>query len=51
MNRERKDGYAVTDRAAGIADLLHMIVVKLDSGTSTEDLAPSVLAIAKAMQR
>lgn len=51
MNRVRRDGYAVTERAAGIADLLHMIVAKLDSGTAPDDLASDVAAIAKAMKR
>ena len=50
-SRHRKDGYCVTERAAGLADLLFMIVCKLDSGTTPEDIAPSVDAIAKAMKR
>lgn len=50
-NRTRRDGYAVTERAAGFADLLHMIVAKLDTGASPSDLADTVAAIAKAMSR
>lgn len=48
-NRERKDGYAVTERTAGIADLLFLIVTKLDCGASPTDLACEVKAIARAM--
>ena len=51
MNRQRKDGYAVTERAAGLADLLFMLVCKLDCGTAPEDIAPDVANIAKAMKR
>lgn len=50
VKRHRKDGYAVTERAAGLADLLHLVVVKLDCGTAPFDLSAEVAAIAKAMR-
>jgi hypothetical protein len=51
MRRDRKSGYAVTERSAGLADLLYLEVVKLDCGTPPEDLAESVAAIARAMRK
>ena len=50
-SRQRKEGYCVTERAAGLADLLFMIVCKLDCGTAPVDLSASVEAIAKAMKQ
>lgn len=48
-SRERKDGYAVTERTAGLADLLFLIVTRLDCGASPTDLAGEVKAIGQAM--
>ncbi len=49
MSRRRQDGYAVTDRAAGLADLLYNVVVRLDCGTAPADLKRDVESIARAM--
>lgn len=49
-SRERKDGYAVTERAAGLADLLYFVVVELDCGRPPFELVKDVEAIAKAMK-
>jgi hypothetical protein len=49
MRRDRKSGYAVAERSAGLADLLYLEVVKLDCGAAPEDRAETVAAIARAM--
>ena len=50
MNRARKDGYVSSERAAGLADLLYHVVVKLDTGTPPFQLADDVANLAKAMR-
>lgn len=40
----------MTERAAGLSDLLYNVVVRLDCGESPHKLADDVASIAKAMR-
>lgn len=51
MNRERKDGYVVSDKGQAFGDLLYFLVVKLDTGTPPYEIAKEVEAIGRAMGR
>ncbi len=51
MNRERKDGYAVTDKAQAIANLLYAVVVKIDCGHPVWQFADEVECLAALMRK
>lgn len=51
MNRHRKDSYVTSDKSKAFADLLYLIVVKLDSGERAFNLADDVETLGKAMRR
>lgn len=49
--RDRKDGYAVTERTKAFADILHKVGDRLDAGESPDDWGCWVQCIGKAMGR
>lgn len=51
MNRKRKDGYAVTDKNAAIADLLFVIVTHLDCGKPAYEMAAQVECLSILMRQ
>lgn len=50
MNRPRKDGYAVTERNKALADMLFLIVTKLDCAEPSARFADDVHRISILMR-